>query len=106
FDFLDIRIEKQAAKFVQETADEIKIFPLPLETNLQSELEQIPCVKETPTQNLMRQLTIPPTPNLMISSPTISLPSNPIPDTLNLPIQPERRLGLRPRNLLKPVVKF
>ncbi|KZR96159.1 Uncharacterized protein APZ42_009665 [Daphnia magna] len=50
--------------------------------------------------------TIPPTPNFMISSPTISLPSNPIPETSTLPIQPERRLGLRPRNLLKPVVKF
>ncbi|KZS10245.1 Uncharacterized protein APZ42_025354 [Daphnia magna] len=93
-DFLDVRIENQAEKFVQETADELKTFPLPLETNLQSELEQIPCEKETPTQNLRRPPpTIPPTPNLMISSPTISLPSNPIPETSTLPIQPERRLG-------------
>ncbi|KAK4004258.1 hypothetical protein OUZ56_006000 [Daphnia magna] len=92
-DFLDVRIENQAEKFVQETADELETFPLPLETNLQSELEQIPCEKETPTQNLRRPPpTIPPTPNLMISSPTISLPSNPIPETSTLPIQPERRL--------------
>ncbi|KZR95688.1 Uncharacterized protein APZ42_010418, partial [Daphnia magna] len=106
-DFLDVRIEKQAEKFVQEIADELETFPLPLEKNLQSELEQIPCEKEIPNQNLMRPPpTIPPTPNLMISSPTISLPSNPIPETSTLPIQPERRLGFRPRNLLKPVVKF
>jgi hypothetical protein len=106
-DFFYVRIEKQAEKFVQETVDELETFPLPLETNLQSELEQIPCEKETPTQNLMRPPpTIPPTPNLMISSPTISLPSQPIPETSTLPIQPERRLGLRPRNLLKPVVKL
>ncbi|KZS06385.1 Uncharacterized protein APZ42_030174 [Daphnia magna] len=99
-DFLDVRFEKQAEKFVQETADELKTFPLTLETNLQSELKQIPCEKETPTQNLMRPPhTIPPTPNLMISSPTISLPPNPIPETSTLPIQPERHLGLRPRNL-------
>ncbi|KZS09148.1 Uncharacterized protein APZ42_026699 [Daphnia magna] len=53
-DFLDVRIEKQGKKFVQETADELETFPPPLETNLQSELEQISCEKETPTQNLMR----------------------------------------------------
>ncbi|XP_045024045.1 LOW QUALITY PROTEIN: uncharacterized protein LOC116933309, partial [Daphnia magna] len=106
-DFFYVRIEKQAEKFIQETVDELETFPLPLETNLQSELEQIPCEKETPAQNLMRPPpTIPPTPNLMISSPTISLPSKPIPETSTLPIQPERRLGLRPRNLLKPPKGF
>ncbi|XP_045023766.1 uncharacterized protein LOC123468199, partial [Daphnia magna] len=106
-DFFDVRIEKQAEKFVQETVDELETFPLPLETNLQSELEQIPCEKETPTQNLIRPPpTIPPTPNVMISSPTISLPSKPIPETSTLLIQPERRLGLRPRNLLKPPKGF
>ncbi|KAK4007301.1 hypothetical protein OUZ56_012461 [Daphnia magna] len=85
--------ESGAEKFVQETVDELETFPLPLETNLQSELEQIPCEKETPTQTFMRPPpTIPPTHNLMISSPTISLPSNPIPETSTLPIQPERRL--------------
>ncbi|KAK4024533.1 hypothetical protein OUZ56_009954 [Daphnia magna] len=92
-DFLDVRIKKQAEKFVQETVDEIETFPLSLETNLQSELEQNPCEKETPTQKLMRPPPpIPPTPNLMISSPTISLLSNPIPETSTLPIHPERRL--------------
>ncbi|KAK4012420.1 hypothetical protein OUZ56_021519 [Daphnia magna] len=92
-DFLDVRVEKQAEKFVQETADELKTFPPPLETNLQSEFEQIPCEKETPTKNFMTPPpTTPPNPSLMISSPTISLPSNPITETSTLPIQPERRL--------------
>ncbi|KAI9552235.1 hypothetical protein GHT06_022593 [Daphnia sinensis] len=47
-----------------------------------------------------------PTPNEVIYSPTISSPSNPIPETLTLPIRPERRLGLRPLKLLKTAVKF
>ncbi|KZS05297.1 Uncharacterized protein APZ42_031555 [Daphnia magna] len=106
-DFLVVRIEKQAEKFVQETADELETSPPPLETNLQSEIEQIPSEKETPTQNLMRPPpTIPPTLNFIISSPTISLPSNPIPEASTIPIQPERHLGLRSWKLLKPVVKF
>ncbi|KZS00038.1 Uncharacterized protein APZ42_003846 [Daphnia magna] len=33
-DFLDVRIKKQAEKFVQETVDELETFPLSLETNL------------------------------------------------------------------------
>ncbi|KAI9550599.1 hypothetical protein GHT06_006291 [Daphnia sinensis] len=47
-----------------------------------------------------------PTPDLVINSPTILLPSSPIPETLTLPIRPERRFGLRPWNLLRPAVKF
>ncbi|KAI9555906.1 hypothetical protein GHT06_018430 [Daphnia sinensis] len=106
-DFLDVRIEKQDEKLLQKTANELEISPPPLETNLQSDLEEIPCEEETPTQNLMSSPTaIIPTPDLVINSPTILSPSSPIPETLTLPIRPERRLGLRPWNLLKPAIKF
>ncbi|KAI9560498.1 hypothetical protein GHT06_011431 [Daphnia sinensis] len=106
-DFLDVRIEKQDEKLLQKTANELEISPPPLETNLQSDLEEIPCEKETPTQNLMSSPTaIISTPDLVINSPTILSPSSPITETLTLPIRPERRLGLRPWNLLKPTVKF
>ncbi|KAK4021793.1 hypothetical protein OUZ56_003702 [Daphnia magna] len=97
----------KAEKFVQETADELETSPPPLETNLQSELDQTPCEKETLTQNLMcPPPKITPTPNLMTGSQTISLTFKPIPEASILPIQPERRFGLRPWNLLKPIVKF
>ena len=93
-DFLDIRISKEANTLLLENVTNLET-PFPFE-----EIESQPIASETCP--LITEI-LPEITNPISVVPTLP---NPLLDPSTIPIQPERRLGLRPRNILRPVVRY
>lgn len=93
-DFLDIRISKEANTLLLENVTNLET-PFPFE-----EIESQPIASETCP--LITEI-LPKITNTISVVPTLP---NPLLDPSTIPIQPERRLGLRPRNILRPVVRY
>ncbi len=94
-DFLDVRISKEANTLLLENVTNLGT-PFSFE-----EIEYQPII-ESENSPLVTEI-LPEITNPISVVPTLP---NPLLDPSTIPIQPERRLGLRPRNILRPVVRY
>ena len=98
-DFLDTRISKEAQKLLLENVTNLET-PLSLE-----EIETQP-IFATETIPLVTEISLPVITNpIEVVPPLLNPLPNPLLEPSTIPIQPERRLVLRPRNVLRHVIR-